>query len=101
MSDYLLLTYSIDRSCTGARLTAPPFRNWPVVFAGVLAGLFFTFRSKPGRATMVVLAMAIMVGVGSCGGGSSPKPNTNATLTLTGTSGSTTSSFTLNLTITH
>jgi hypothetical protein len=97
-SDALTVTVSNTRN---ARSMPAPFRTWPVVFAGALAGLLWGVRRKPRSALLLALAVTlVVVGVGSCGGGT-PRPPTVATLTVTGTSGSATNSITLNLTVTH
>jgi peptidoglycan/LPS O-acetylase OafA/YrhL len=98
------LTVTVSNTAN-ARLQPAPFRAWPVVFAGMLAGLLWGARRKPGKALLMVLAVALLLGVGSCGGGNSPppppRPPTIATLTVTGTGGGGTNNITLTLTITH
>jgi hypothetical protein len=95
-SDPLTVTVSNTKN---ARSMPAPFRSWPVVFAGALAGLLWGVRRRPRQTLPMVLAITLVLGVGSCG--SKPHPPTVATLTVTGTSGSATNSITLNLTVTH
>jgi hypothetical protein len=103
-SDPLTVTVS---NTANARLAPAPFRTWPLVFAGALAGLLWGVRRKPRPAKLIALAvgLVVVVGVGSCGGSKPPPPPppppTFATLNVTGTSGQATNSITLSLTVTH
>lgn len=100
------VTVTVSTSAHGSARTLP-FRGWPVVFAGLFAGVLVSTSRK--SKTIVLLALFVVVGITACGGGgggtSSKQFQANnptvpaSTVIVTATNGNVTRNVSLSLTV--